>query len=51
MTVDLKQGYFVCWSDMTTYFFEFSANRKPADNVKNPVIFEDLTLGVKARVV
>ena len=23
MTLDLKQGYFVCWSDQTTYFFEF----------------------------
>ena len=51
MTLDLRQGYFVCWSDITTYFFEFSKDRKPSENVKNPVVFEDLTLGVKARLL
>ena len=43
MTLDLKQGYFVCWSDTTTYFFEYSVDRDPVDNVTNPVVFEDLT--------
>ena len=51
MTLDLEQGYFVCWSDTTTYFFKYLASRSIADNVSNPVIFEDLAAGVKSHVV
>jgi len=56
MTLDLDSGYFVCWSDTSTYFFKFLTsnnfqNNKVANNISNPVIFEDLTAGVKAHNV
>ena len=51
MTLDLKQGFFVCWSDQTTYFYEFQENKKTKDNVSVPVVFEDLVLGVRSRLV
>ena len=41
----------MCWSDTSTYFYEFSTKRDPVDNVALPVVFEDLAAGVKSRTV
>ena len=35
----------------TTYFFEFSPDRETVDNVTRPVVFEDLTQGIKSKLV
>lgn len=51
MTMDLRQGYFVCWSDTTTHFFEYKPERETCENVTRPVVFEDLTMGIKAKLV
>ena len=51
MTLDLEQGYFVCWSDQTTYFYEFSTDKSASENCNLPVVFEDLCSGVKARIL
>ena len=51
MTLDLKQGYFVCWSDQTTYFYEFKTTNDVHDNISCPVVFEDLVQGQRARIV
>lgn len=51
MSLDLASGYFVCWSDTATFFYEFSTKNDPADNVAVPVVFEDLAQGVKSRII
>ena len=51
MSLDLKQGYFACWSDNSTYFYEFDAKRKIDDNISVPVVYEDLAGGIKAKLI
>lgn len=51
MSIDLKQGYFVCWTDQSTYFYEFNIDSNPVDNVALPVVFDDLAAGVRSKIV
>lgn len=51
MRLDLRQQFFVCWTDSSTYFYKFITTQETKLNVNAPTVYENLVQGIRARTV